>query len=123
MKSEKPFKLIAFDADDTLWVNEEFYNDAEQKLEDLVRPYLGAALLTEQLYQMETRNLSIFGYGVKGFILSMIETSIEISDQQINGRQIGNILDLGKKCFPNQFIYLKMLKQLCGIFIKNIFYY
>ncbi|MBF0276221.1 MAG: HAD family hydrolase [SAR324 cluster bacterium] len=88
--------LIAFDADDTLWVNEAFYNEAEQKLESLVGPYLKTSLLKEQLYEMETRNLSIFGYGVKGFILSMIETAIEITSEQIKGSEIQQIIDVGK---------------------------
>ena len=116
------FKAIGFDADDTLWNNETFFQETQSKFRKILQEY-PLDEIDQKLLNIEKHNLQVYGYGIKGFILSLIETSIEISDQQINGKQIGNILDLGKKCFSNQFIYLKMLKQLCGIFIKNTFYY
>lgn len=90
---------IAFDADDTLWVNEPFFTEAEKALEHLLEPYTGlrGKALTEALYQREKRNLSLFGYGAKGFTLSMIETAIELTDGKISGKEIQHILDEGKR--------------------------
>ncbi len=111
MKSKKNLKTIAFDADDTLWVNDAFFNEAEQKLEELIRPYLGAGFLTEQLYQMEIRNLAIFGYGVKGFILSMIETAIEITSEQIKGSEIQQVIEIGKTMLKQPIALLREVHE------------
>ena len=92
----KPFKLLAFDADDTLWVNEPLYRAVEQELEHLLRHYVDSERLTEKLYEYERRNLAIFGYGAKAFMLSMIETAIEITDGQISGNDIQHIINSGK---------------------------
>ncbi len=90
---------IAFDADDTLWVNEPFFTEAEKALELLLEPYTGlrGKALTEALYEREMRNLSFFGYGAKGFTLSMIETAIELTDGKVSGKEIQQILDEGKR--------------------------
>lgn len=90
------FNVLAFDADDTLWVNEPFYREAEVALEKLLSRYIDASVLTERLYERETHNLRLFGYGAKGFTLSMIETAVELSQGQISGRDIQDIIELGK---------------------------
>ena len=92
------FKAIGFDADDTLWNNETFFQETKSKFRKILQEY-PLDEIDQKLLNKEKHNLQVYGYGIKGFILSLIETSIEISDQQINGRQIGNILDLGKKMF------------------------
>jgi len=89
-------KIIAFDADDTLWVNEPFYREAEQRLEAMLRPYENGETLMERLYARELENLKIFGYGTKGFALSMIETAIELTEGKISGKEIQKIIELGK---------------------------
>jgi len=91
-----PFHLIAFDADDTLWVNEPLYRAAEEELERLLAPFLGDAVLTKRLYERERHNLALFGYGAKAFMLSMIETAIELSEGRITGSEIQRIIDTGK---------------------------
>jgi putative hydrolase of the HAD superfamily len=91
-----PFHLIAFDADDTLWVNEPLYRAAEEELERLLAPFLGDAVLTKRLYERERHNLALFGYGAKAFMLSMIETAIELSGGRITGAEIQRIIDTGK---------------------------
>jgi putative hydrolase of the HAD superfamily len=90
---------IAFDADDTLWVNEPYFFEAEKALEELLAPYtdLRGPAFTEALYQTEKRNLSLFGYGAKGFTLSMIETAIELSKGRVSGVEIQQIIDQGKQ--------------------------
>lgn len=90
-------KIIALDADDTLWVNEPIFQQTEATFKELLRPYINIADLDERLYATEKKNLSIFGYGVKGFTLSMIETAIEITKNQIKAEDLQQIIDLGKK--------------------------
>jgi putative hydrolase of the HAD superfamily len=90
------FQLIAFDADDTLWVFEPFYRKAEERLTELLSPYVDERLLRRSLYERELGNLPVFGYGAKGFTLSMIETAIELSGNRIRGEEIQRIVDLGR---------------------------
>ncbi|RDC66439.1 HAD family hydrolase [Adhaeribacter pallidiroseus] len=92
----KNIKVIAFDADDTLWVNEPIFTATQQRFKEIVGKYVSTEILDEKLYGFEIRNLKIFGYGIKGFILSMIETAIELSGGSITGTEVQQIIDLGK---------------------------
>lgn len=87
---------IAFDADDTLWVNEPHFNHVEEKFEQLLTDYVSKEELTGSLYATERKNLEIFGYGAKGFMLSMIETALELTEGKIPGTAIQSIIDWGK---------------------------
>ncbi len=87
---------IGFDADDTLWHNEPIFAMTEQKFEELLSAYCSAEEIRRRLFEIETRNLHHFGYGVKGFVLSMIETAIELTDGQITGAEIQRLIDLGR---------------------------
>jgi putative hydrolase of the HAD superfamily len=89
-------KIIGFDADDTLWVNEPNYQETEAKFCEILEAYVSRDEISEKLFETEMRNLKLFGYGAKGFMLSMIETALEISRYQINGTDIQRIIDLGK---------------------------
>lgn len=109
MKPE--IRLIAFDADDTLWVNEPFYQDAERKLEELLRQYVDGASITEDLYRVESNNLSLFGYGTKGFTISMIETAIQLSSQRIKAEEIQEIIGIGKSMMQNPIELLPGVKE------------
>ena len=93
---KRMIKTIAFDADDTLWVNEPIFTRTRLKLEDILSHYVSIESLESELYAVEKRNLSLFGYGIKGFMLSMIETAIEITQGAINGKDVQAIIDLGK---------------------------
>ena len=86
------FDLIAFDADDTLWYNERLYVRAQARLRDLLAPYVARELMDASLYETEMRNLADFGYGIKAFTLSMIETAIELSGGRISAREIQQII-------------------------------
>ncbi|HJZ50225.1 MAG TPA: HAD family hydrolase [Roseiflexaceae bacterium] len=88
--------LIALDADDTLWHNESIFSMTEEKFMQLLAAYHSPELIQHKLYEIELRNLHNFGYGVKGFMLSMIETAIELTDGQVSGAVIQQILDFGK---------------------------
>lgn len=90
------FDLIAFDADDTLWQNETFYTAAKGKLVELLSAYHSPEWIEQRLDQAEVRNLEVFGYGIKGFILSMIETAIELTEGRIAGAEIQQIIAIGR---------------------------
>ena len=90
-------KVIGFDADDTLWVNEPYFKEIETKFCELVSRYVPEKKASEKLFETEINNLSIYGYGVKAFILSLIETAIKVSDYQIPNDTILKIIDLGKE--------------------------
>ena len=90
------FKLIAFDGDDTLWHNEPLFRDAHERLRAMLEKYSDAETVDERLYQAELENLSIYGYGVTGFALSMIETAIEISNNQVTAAEIHELAEIGK---------------------------
>jgi putative hydrolase of the HAD superfamily len=93
----QPFKVIAFDADDTLWVNEPFYQETEKQFGELMLPYLEMETLSEELYKTEMQNIPIYGYGVKGFMHSMIETALRVTHNKIDPLIISKIIDLGKE--------------------------
>ncbi|WBX74437.1 HAD family hydrolase [Tenacibaculum pacificus] len=90
-------KVIAFDADDTLWVNETFFRDAENEFAKLLSGYETENKIHQELYKKEIENLKIYGYGVKGFVLSMIECALELSNYKINQKIIDRILEIGKE--------------------------
>ncbi len=89
--------VIGFDGDDTLWHNEQLFADTQSQFCALLGHYADPTTIDTKLLEVERRNLSIFGYGVKGFTLSMIETAIEISQARINARDIHEIVALGKR--------------------------
>jgi putative hydrolase of the HAD superfamily len=88
---------IAFDADDTLWQNEQFFRLTEQRFADLLRDYTDAPDLNDRLIAAVTRNLSFYGFGMKGFALSMVETAIEVTDHRVPGTVIAEILAAGRE--------------------------
>ncbi len=90
------FDLIAFDADDTLWHNEILYRDAQARFIQLLSAYHSQEWIEQRLYATEMRNLAHFGYGIKAFALSMIETAIELTEGRIQGREIGHIIEFAK---------------------------
>ena len=90
------FDMIAFDADDTLWHNETLFSITQERFQQLLSGYHDAELTGQKLYETEMRNLAYFGYGIKGFTLSMIETAIELTHGKIQGREIQDIIDLAK---------------------------
>jgi putative hydrolase of the HAD superfamily len=91
------FDTIAFDADDTLWHNEGLYSDTQARFQQLLEPYEDGQSVERRLYETEMRNLKLFGYGIKGFALSMIETAIELSNGRIQGHEVRAIIDLAKE--------------------------
>jgi putative hydrolase of the HAD superfamily len=89
-------KVIAFDADDTLWVNEPYFRETENRFFELMQDFLPQHTVSRELLTTEIENLRLYGYGIKGFILSMIETAMRISDKRIPVSAIEKILNEGK---------------------------
>ncbi|TDO96774.1 HAD family hydrolase [Marinomonas balearica] len=88
---------VAFDADDTLWRNEEIFTHAQQRFFDLLTPYHDEDYIKSHLEKVQIDNISHFGYGIKGFTLSMIETAIGLTEGRINGYEIHQIIQLAKE--------------------------
>jgi len=89
-------KVIGFDADDTLWVNEPFYQDVESEFCQIMKLHLDEAETSKELFKTEMQNLEIYGYGAKGFILAMVETAIRTTNGTIAADEINKIIDIGK---------------------------
>ena len=90
------FDIIALDADDTLRHNERLFSETQARFRELLTPHVGAPAIDAHLYESEKRNLKHFGYGIKGFVLSMIETAIEITNGAIDAKEIKRIIQLGR---------------------------
>lgn len=87
---------IGFDADDTLWHNEQFFRITQDRFSDLLRDYAEADHLNARLLAAERRNIGHYGFGIKGFVLSMIETAIEVTDEKVPAGVIAEIIAAGQ---------------------------
>ena len=90
-------KVIAFDADDTLFVNEPYFQETEQKFCALMSDYLSEQGLSQELFKTEVDNLHLYGYGIKGYTLSMIEAALKISNNTLSVEAIERIIVFGKE--------------------------
>lgn len=90
-------KVIAFDADDTLWHNEAYFQETEKKFCTLLENFLPQHTIARELLQTEIKNIELYGYGIKAFILSMIETAIRITDKSIPNEAIDQIIGYGQE--------------------------
>jgi putative hydrolase of the HAD superfamily len=105
---------IAFDADDTLWQNEQFFRLTEQRFADLLRDYTDAPDLTDRLIASVTRNLAFYGFGMKGFALSMVETALDVTDHRVPGTVIAEILAAGRELLSYPIETLPYVDQALG---------
>ncbi|MDM9623821.1 HAD family hydrolase [Rhizobium sp. S96] len=87
---------IGFDADDTLWQNEQYYRLTEARFTEMLADFAEGPKISERLLEAEKRNLRYYGFGIKGFTLSMVETAIEITDGKVPAAVIARILDTGR---------------------------
>ena len=117
-KISENIKVIAFDADDTLWVNETYFRDAEHQFAKLLAKYETENKIDQELFKAEIKNLKLYGYGVKGFVLSMVECALELSNYKVNQKTIEAILDIGKEMLEKPIELLdgveEVLKSLVG---------
>lgn len=122
MQNSKRFnsniKLIAFDADDTLWVNEYHYRNAEQRFAEVMAPWCDYETANRVLLRVEKDNLPLLGYGSKAFIISLIECGVELSKGALTNEEILKLINIGKdtigreiELYPNVEDVLKRLKS------------
>lgn len=111
-------KVIAFDADDTLWENETYFAEAEQRFSELLEDFLPRHTVLRELLHTEISNLPLYGYGIKAFMLSMIETAIRISDKKIPASVIEQMITIGREMLDKPVVLLEgveeVLKSLKG---------
>ena len=103
--------VVCFDADDTLWRNEEYYQQAEQRFSNLLTHYCAPEKARESLYEMEMRNLDLLGYGSKSFTLSMIETALELSRDQLPNTLLRDLIQLGKENIAPPMVLLPQAQE------------
>ncbi|WP_426327852.1 HAD family hydrolase [Pedobacter sp. R-06] len=89
--------VIAFDADDTLWVNEPYFRETEEQFAGLLEDFMPHHSILAELYKTEIANLPLYGYGIKGFVLSMIETVLRITEGKIDPIVISKAITLGQE--------------------------
>ncbi len=104
-------KVIAFDADDTLWINEPYFQDTEKKFCDMMENFLPHHTVSRELLKTEINNLTTYGYGIKSFILSMIETALKISDYRLKPDVIDRIIGLGKELIDQPIELIEGVEQ------------
>jgi len=93
----KKVTTVGFDADDTLWHNEQFFKLTEARFAELLRDYAETDHLMERLIESERRNIGHYGFGIKGFMLSMIETAIDVTQDRVPGHIIREIIEAGQE--------------------------
>jgi len=102
---------IAFDADDTLWQNEQFFRLTQQRFASLLADYVEQDHLNTRLLEAEQRNLGRYGFGIKGFVLSMIETAIDVSDARVPASVIRELIDAGQDMLRHPIHLLPHVEQ------------
>jgi len=112
-------KVIAFDADDTLFVNEPYFQETEEKFCALMSDYLSQQGLSQELFRVEIANLDLYGYGIKGYILSMIEAAMRISNNTISIEIIEKIIQYGKELLQKPIELLDGVEETLAALHRN----
>lgn len=103
--------MIGFDADDTLWVNEPYYREVEDQFVQLLSSYGVNGNIAEALFETEIANLRLYGYGIKAFMLSLVECAIQLTDGGVSTRDIARIIGLGKSMLERPIELLDDVKR------------
>lgn len=113
------YKVIAFDADDTLWVNEPYFREAEDQFAKLLSQYETENKIHQELYKVITGNIPLYGYGVKSCILSMVQCATEISNHQLSSETTQKILEIGKEMLTKSIELLPNIKEVLDYLSKK----
>ena len=108
--NRKP-EIICFDADDTLWVNETFYQDIEKEYLKLMGKYVDIDTATDDIHRREIDNLEIYGYGAKGFMLSMIETALYVTEGMVISEDLNRIIEMGRGLINQDIILIEGVQE------------
>ncbi len=117
--SFKGIKVIGFDADDTLWVNETYFREAEEQFTGLLEGYETKNKIDQELFKTEMANLELYGYGIKGFMLSMVESALELSNNEVSQATLSEILNLGKKMISHPVELLDGVEEVLEVLSKK----
>jgi len=104
-------KVIGFDADDTLWVNEPNYQQTEVEFCRILQPWVSPEKTSQALFSTEMANLELYGFGAKGFVLSMLETAASVTENQISANDMFSIIQLGKELLDKEVELLEGVKS------------
>ena len=104
-------EVIGFDADDTLWVNEPYYREAEMEFVKLVSAYGVSGDIAGSLFKTEMANLKLYGYGIKAFMLSLVECAIDLTEGAVTASTISKIIGIGKEMLQRPIELLEGVKQ------------
>ena len=104
--------MIAFDADDTLWHTERLYVEAQERFAQMLANYHAPEWINDRLYQTEIRNIQHFGYGIKAFVLSLIETAMELTEGRISSREIREIVNWAREMLNSEVELLPHVSQI-----------
>ena len=104
-------KVIAFDADDTLWENEAYFRDAEKELCELLSDYLPKDICNQLLFDIEIKNLPLYGYGIKPFILTLIEAAISFSKGKVPISVIQKLINMGKEILEAPVVVIEGVEE------------
>jgi putative hydrolase of the HAD superfamily len=89
-------KVIGFDADDTLWINEPYFQEVEHEFCRILKPWIDESTTSKELFKTEMQNLEIYGFGAKGFMLAMIETALQVTNGAVSSEALSKIIEKGK---------------------------
>ncbi len=112
-------QVVGFDADDTLWVNETYFREAEEAFASLLDGYEIKNKIDQELFKMEMKNLELYGYGIKGFMLSMVESALELSNNTVSQATIHELLNLGKEMLTKPVELLDDVKEVLEVLSKK----
>lgn len=107
-------EVIGFDADDTLWVNETYYREAEKEYAKMLSAFADEVTINQELFRTEIQNLPLNGYGIKSFVISMIENAVQISKGKVSTDNIAKIIELGKEMTRKPIELLPDVKEVLG---------
>ena len=117
---DKRIEVIGFDADDTLWINETYYLETENEFCRLLAKYRDTSQeISAELYKIETANMRLYGYGIKAFTLSLVETALKISSNKVPQDIIEKIINLGKAQLDKPLVLLDNVKNVLGKLSRN----
>ena len=115
----KQLKVIAFDADDTIWVNEPIFREAEKDFATRFKNHAAEDGILQVLLDTEIKNLKIYGYGIKGFVLSLLEAAQYITNGKLKDSDVKFILDLGKRMLAEPVKLLPGIEKVFDALAKN----
>ena len=119
MSRNGQIEVIGFDADDTLWVNEPYYRDAEKQFVNLIKAYGVEGDIAGALFKTEIANLELYGYGIKAFMLSLVECAIQLTNGSVSAQTISRIIGIGKEMLKRPIELLDDVKEVLETLAPN----